>query len=166
MLSWDSWLLSCEQKLIFLHYIVTLSSFSFNYSLWHCFNILMFPQVKVVIVDSVTFHFRQDFDDMALRTRLLSGLALKLMKLAKNCSLSVRRFCLFAAPKLVFFFYASPSLWNLNWWEGEGNCISSFPSSCIKLIFPFGLLNINFHFLGDVWKRFHFFIFCVCFIFV
>ncbi|XP_057500960.1 DNA repair protein RAD51 homolog 3 isoform X2 [Actinidia eriantha] len=45
--------------------------------------------VKVVIVDSVTFHFRQDFDDMALRTRLLSGLALKLMKLAKNCSLAV-----------------------------------------------------------------------------
>ncbi|XP_038683593.1 DNA repair protein RAD51 homolog 3 isoform X2 [Tripterygium wilfordii] len=45
--------------------------------------------VKIVIVDSVTFHFRQDFDDMALRTRLLSGMALKLMKLAKNFSLAV-----------------------------------------------------------------------------
>ncbi|KAG2729670.1 hypothetical protein I3760_01G261000 [Carya illinoinensis] len=45
--------------------------------------------VKVVIVDSVTFHFRQDFDDMALRTRLLSGIALKLMKLAKEHGLAV-----------------------------------------------------------------------------
>lgn len=45
--------------------------------------------VKVVIVDSVTFHFRQDFDDMALRTRLLSGMALKLMKLANKFSLAV-----------------------------------------------------------------------------
>ncbi|WRX09658.1 DNA recombination and repair protein Rad51-like [Theobroma cacao] len=45
--------------------------------------------VKVVVVDSVTFHFRQDFDDMALRTRVLSGMALKLMKLAKKFSLAV-----------------------------------------------------------------------------
>ncbi|XP_024992828.1 DNA repair protein RAD51 homolog 3 [Cynara cardunculus var. scolymus] len=45
--------------------------------------------VKVVIVDSVTFHFRQDFDDMALRTRLLSGMALKLMKLARKFSVAV-----------------------------------------------------------------------------
>ncbi|KAI3689391.1 hypothetical protein L2E82_47347 [Cichorium intybus] len=40
--------------------------------------------VKVVIIDSITFHFRQDFDDMALRTRLLGGVALTLMKLAKR----------------------------------------------------------------------------------
>ncbi|KAF6152563.1 hypothetical protein GIB67_013010 [Kingdonia uniflora] len=45
--------------------------------------------VKIVIIDSVTFHFRQDFDDMALRTRVLSGMALKLMKLAKKFSLAV-----------------------------------------------------------------------------
>ncbi|CAK9154502.1 unnamed protein product [Ilex paraguariensis] len=45
--------------------------------------------VKVVIVDSITFHFRQDFEDMALRTRLLSGMALKLMKLAKKFTLAV-----------------------------------------------------------------------------
>ncbi|KAI8545349.1 hypothetical protein RHMOL_Rhmol07G0033100 [Rhododendron molle] len=45
--------------------------------------------VKVVIIDSVTFHFRQDFEDMALRTRLLSGMALKLMKLANKYSLAV-----------------------------------------------------------------------------
>ncbi|XP_071931393.1 DNA repair protein RAD51 homolog 3 isoform X7 [Coffea arabica] len=45
--------------------------------------------IKVVIVDSITFHFRQDFDDMALRTRLLGGMALKLMKLAKKFTLAV-----------------------------------------------------------------------------
>ncbi|KAJ4951136.1 hypothetical protein NE237_027968 [Protea cynaroides] len=47
-------------------------------------------QVKIVIVDSVTFHFRQDFDDLALRTRVLGGLALKLMKLAQKFSLAVK----------------------------------------------------------------------------
>nr|KYP76898.1 DNA repair protein RAD51 isogeny 3 [Cajanus cajan] len=45
--------------------------------------------VKIIIVDSVTFHFRQDFDDMALRTRLLSEMALKLMKLAKKFCLAI-----------------------------------------------------------------------------
>ncbi|KAK9266970.1 hypothetical protein L1049_012641 [Liquidambar formosana] len=45
--------------------------------------------VKVIIVDSVTFHFRQDFEDLALRTRVLSGMALKLMKLAKKFALAV-----------------------------------------------------------------------------
>ncbi|XP_043698520.1 DNA repair protein RAD51 homolog 3-like isoform X1 [Telopea speciosissima] len=45
--------------------------------------------VKIVIIDSVTFHFRQDFDDLALRTRVLGGLALKLMKLAQKFNLAV-----------------------------------------------------------------------------
>ncbi|KAL2460802.1 DNA repair protein [Abeliophyllum distichum] len=45
--------------------------------------------VKVVVIDSITFHFRQDFEDMALRTRLLGGMALKLMKLAKKFNLAV-----------------------------------------------------------------------------
>lgn len=45
--------------------------------------------VKIVIIDSVTFHFRQDFDDLALRTRVLSEMALKLMKLAKKFSVAV-----------------------------------------------------------------------------
>ncbi|XP_022944711.1 DNA repair protein RAD51 homolog 3 isoform X2 [Cucurbita moschata] len=45
--------------------------------------------VKVIIVDSVTFHFRQNFDDLALRTRLLSEMALKLMKLAKKFNSAV-----------------------------------------------------------------------------
>ncbi|KAM7261254.1 hypothetical protein ACFE04_026729 [Oxalis oulophora] len=45
--------------------------------------------VKVIVVDSITFHFRQDFVDLALRTRVLSATALKLMKLAKNFNLAV-----------------------------------------------------------------------------
>lgn len=45
--------------------------------------------VKIVIIDSVTFHFRQDFDDWAQRTRILSTMALKLMKLAKKFGLAV-----------------------------------------------------------------------------
>lgn len=48
-----------------------------------------FCQVKIVIVDSVSFHFRQDFEDLALRTRLLSGMASKFMNLARNHSLAV-----------------------------------------------------------------------------
>ncbi|KAL5728100.1 DNA repair protein rad51c [Ranunculus cassubicifolius] len=45
--------------------------------------------VKIVIIDSVTFHFRQDFEDLALRTRVLGGMSLKLMKLAKKFALAV-----------------------------------------------------------------------------
>lgn len=57
-------------------------------------DLILYPkivQVKIVIVDSVTFHFRQDFEDLALRTRLLSGMALKLMNLAKTYNLAVSR---------------------------------------------------------------------------
>jgi RAD51-like protein 2 len=32
-------------------------------------------QVRVVVTDSIAFHFRHDFHDLALRTRLLNGLA-------------------------------------------------------------------------------------------
>ncbi|KAJ9546286.1 hypothetical protein OSB04_018829 [Centaurea solstitialis] len=53
------------------------------------FELFLFLFVKVVIIDSITFHFRQDFDDMALRTRLLSGMALKLMKLASKFGVAV-----------------------------------------------------------------------------
>ncbi|XP_008778665.2 DNA repair protein RAD51 homolog 3 isoform X2 [Phoenix dactylifera] len=45
--------------------------------------------VKIIIIDSVTFHFRQDFDDLARRTRVLSGMSLELMKLAKTYNLAV-----------------------------------------------------------------------------
>lgn len=50
-------------------------------------------------MDSITFHFRQDFDDMALRTRLLSGMALKLMKVAKTFSLAVSQLMLLMDPR-------------------------------------------------------------------
>ncbi|XP_068634879.1 DNA repair protein RAD51 homolog 3 isoform X2 [Aristolochia californica] len=45
--------------------------------------------VKIVVIDSITFHFRQEFEDLALRTRLLGGMALKLMKLAQKYCLAV-----------------------------------------------------------------------------
>lgn len=45
--------------------------------------------VKIVIIDSITFHFRQDFEDLALRTRVLGSMALKLMKLAQKFNLAV-----------------------------------------------------------------------------
>ncbi|RRT66105.1 hypothetical protein B296_00025259, partial [Ensete ventricosum] len=48
--------------------------------------------VKIIVVDSITFHFRQDFDDLALRTRVLSGMSLKLMSFAKKYSLAVSCF--------------------------------------------------------------------------
>ncbi|BFG21725.1 hypothetical protein CerSpe_079980 [Prunus speciosa] len=51
--------------------------------------ILEHKDVKIVIIDSVTFHFRQDFEDLALRTRLLGGMALKLMNLANKYNLAV-----------------------------------------------------------------------------
>lgn len=49
----------------------------------------MYLQVKLVVIDSITFYFRQDFEDMALRTRLLGEMALKLMKLAQKFNLAV-----------------------------------------------------------------------------
>eukprot|EP01018_Ginkgo_biloba_P016183 Gb_10222 [translate_table: standard] len=46
-------------------------------------------KVKILIVDSITFHFRQDFEDLALRTRLLAGMAQKLMRLAEKYDTAV-----------------------------------------------------------------------------
>ncbi|KAG0468487.1 hypothetical protein HPP92_017815 [Vanilla planifolia] len=45
--------------------------------------------VKVVIIDSITFHFRRDFKDMLRRTRVLADMSQKLMKLAKGYNLAV-----------------------------------------------------------------------------
>jgi len=47
------------------------------------------PNVKVIIIDSIAFHFRHDFSDMSLRTRLLNGIAQQLMKLAEEFNLAV-----------------------------------------------------------------------------
>lgn len=46
-------------------------------------------QVKLVVIDSVTFHFRHDFRDMAQRTRLLAQMAQTLMALAEARTVAV-----------------------------------------------------------------------------
>lgn len=47
------------------------------------------PKVKLVVMDSIAFHFRHDFDDYALRTRLLNGMASELLALASQRKLAV-----------------------------------------------------------------------------
>ncbi|PSC75198.1 Sodium hydrogen exchanger 7 [Micractinium conductrix] len=47
------------------------------------------PAVKLVVIDSVTFHFRQDFADMAARTRQLAAMAQHLMALAGERDVAV-----------------------------------------------------------------------------
>ena len=42
------------------------------------------PKVKLVVVDSIAFHFRQDFDDMALRASILAKTTNNLMSLRRN----------------------------------------------------------------------------------
>jgi len=46
-------------------------------------------KVKIIILDSIAFHFRHDFEDMALRTRLLHGLVQSFMKMACEHCLAV-----------------------------------------------------------------------------
>ncbi|KAL6753012.1 Rad51-like protein C [Haematococcus lacustris] len=47
------------------------------------------PKVRLVVLDSVTFHFRQDFRDMGARARALSGMAQDCMRLAERHSVAV-----------------------------------------------------------------------------
>ncbi|XP_061188835.1 uncharacterized protein LOC133197011 [Saccostrea echinata] len=47
------------------------------------------PKVRVVLVDSVAFHFRHDFDDLSLRTRLLTAMAQSFIKLATEFKIAV-----------------------------------------------------------------------------
>ena len=47
-------------------------------------------QVKLVVLDSVTSHFRQDFKDMAHRTRVLTKMAQDMMSVAEKHGLAVR----------------------------------------------------------------------------
>ncbi|XP_064612813.1 DNA repair protein RAD51 homolog 3-like [Liolophura sinensis] len=47
------------------------------------------PKVKLVVVDSIAFHFRHDFEDLALRTRLLAGLAQSFITMATANRLAV-----------------------------------------------------------------------------
>lgn len=46
-------------------------------------------KVKLIVVDSIAFQFRHDFDDLALRTRLLNGLAQSFIKMACENHLAV-----------------------------------------------------------------------------
>ena len=47
------------------------------------------PSVRLIVIDSITFHFRQDYEDLALRTRHLNDMAQKLMALAGERQLAV-----------------------------------------------------------------------------
>lgn len=47
------------------------------------------PNVKIIIIDSIAFHFRYGFEDMGLRTRRLSQMAQMLMDLAHSKDLAV-----------------------------------------------------------------------------
>ena len=57
-------------------------------------QLFIFPfklQVKLIVVDSIAFQFRHDFDDLALRTRLLNGLAQSFIKMACENHLAVSK---------------------------------------------------------------------------
>jgi RAD51-like protein 2 len=51
--------------------------------------LLQHPRVKIVVMDSVAFHFRQDFDDFGARTRILNQMSQQLMSLANSYQLAV-----------------------------------------------------------------------------
>ena len=56
--------------------------------------LFIFPyklQVKLIVVDSIAFQFRHDFDDLALRTRFLNGLAQSFIKIACENHLAVSK---------------------------------------------------------------------------
>ena len=50
---------------------------------------LLVLQVKLMVLDSIAFHFRHDFDDLAHRTRLLSGLSQSFIKMACEQQIAV-----------------------------------------------------------------------------
>ena len=47
------------------------------------------PKVKLIIVDSIAFHFRQDFEDMGQRTRRLGQMAQNLMDIAHSKDIAI-----------------------------------------------------------------------------
>ncbi|KAI4881436.1 hypothetical protein NFI96_000809 [Prochilodus magdalenae] len=51
--------------------------------------LLKHPEVQLVVIDSIAFPFRHDFDDLSQRTRLLSGLAQQLIQLASQHNAAV-----------------------------------------------------------------------------
>ena len=61
-------------------------------------------------MDSIAFQFRHDFDDLALRTRLLNGLAQSFIKMACENQLAVTIRRLFFFSLLFFNKYKSTSV--------------------------------------------------------
>ena len=47
------------------------------------------PRVRLVVLDSVAFHFRRGFDDFSVRSRLLAGMAQQLIAIARSHRLAV-----------------------------------------------------------------------------
>lgn len=47
------------------------------------------PEIRLVVIDGIALPFRQDFDDLSQRTRLLNGLALHLIQMAINQNVAV-----------------------------------------------------------------------------
>ncbi len=66
-----------------------------------CIRNRLFAQVKLIVIDSIAFHFRQDFQDMAQRTRVLAEMAQKLMHLAEEEDLAVS-FCIHLSLFLLY----------------------------------------------------------------
>ena len=48
-----------------------------------------YPSVKCIIIDSITFHFRHDFENVSLRTKLLNTMAQNLMAIAERSAIAV-----------------------------------------------------------------------------
>ena len=46
-------------------------------------------QVKLIVVDSIAFHFRRQFDDYGMRTRMLSSMSQALIEIAKEFNIAV-----------------------------------------------------------------------------
>uniref|UniRef100_A0A8C9VTG1 DNA repair protein RAD51 homolog 3 n=1 Tax=Scleropages formosus TaxID=113540 RepID=A0A8C9VTG1_SCLFO len=47
------------------------------------------PEVRLVVIDSIAFPFRHDFEDLSQRTRLLNGLAQQLIQMATQHNIAV-----------------------------------------------------------------------------
>ncbi|XP_048840345.1 DNA repair protein RAD51 homolog 3 isoform X2 [Brienomyrus brachyistius] len=47
------------------------------------------PEVRLVVIDSIAFPFRHDFEDLSQRTRLLNGLAQQLAQMANQYNVAV-----------------------------------------------------------------------------
>jgi RAD51-like protein 2 len=45
--------------------------------------------IKLIVIDSIAFHFRYNFKDMALRSRLLTSMAQKLRNIASKYKIAV-----------------------------------------------------------------------------